>query len=143
MHTRMHQPLDAHAHDHARTHMHTHTHAQNSAVFLTDSAEAIKEKITTHAFSGGRMTKAEQEELGADLEADVSYQWLTFFLDDDEELARIRDSYGSGKGEFWSTTLVKARLIQLLQEMVQKHQEARAVVTMEEVRSWMEVRELA
>ena len=123
--------------------MHTHTHAQNSAVFLTDSAEAIKEKITTHAFSGGRMTKAEQEELGADLEADVSYQWLTFFLDDDEELARIRDSYGSGKGEFWSTTLVKARLIQLLQEMVQKHQEARAVVTMEEVRSWMEVRELA
>jgi tryptophanyl-tRNA synthetase len=49
----------------------------------------IEEKIRTHAFSGGQETKALQEQLGADLEKDVAYQWLTFFMEDDEELKAI------------------------------------------------------
>merc|ERR1719502_920188 len=40
----------------------------NSAVYLTDGPNEIKEKIMKHAFSGGRATKKEQEEFGADLE---------------------------------------------------------------------------
>ena len=61
----------------------------SSAVFLTDPPGAIKEKIKTHAFSGGQETRALQEEKGADLEADVAYQWLYFFLEDDHELQAI------------------------------------------------------
>merc|ERR1712019_285267 len=76
---------------------------ENSAIWLTDTPEQIDVRIMNHAFSGGRATKKEQEEFGADLDADVSYQWLRFFLDDDAELEKIATDYGSGKGEFWST----------------------------------------
>lgn len=110
---------------------------ENSAIFLTDSAADIKRKITHHAFSGGRETKEKQQELGADLEVDVSYQWLRFFLDDDEELARIGESYGSGKGDYWSTGNVKARLIEVVQKLVAEHQERRANISDEDVRTWM------
>lgn len=113
---------------------------ENSAVFLTDSPDDIKNKIMHHAFSGGRETKAKQQEMGADLEVDVSYQWLRFFLEDDEELARIGESYGSGKGEFWSTGSVKTRLIEVLQVLVAEHQARRASITDEEVRNWMSER---
>jgi tryptophanyl-tRNA synthetase len=110
---------------------------ENSAIFLTDSPEDIKRKITHHAFSGGRETKAKQEELGADLEVDVAYQWLRFFLEDDEELARIGQSYGSGKGEYWNTVSVKNKLIEVLQKLVGEHQERRAKITDDDVRKWM------
>ena len=96
----------------------------NSAIFLTDTPEQIQEKITEHAFSGGQMTKKLQEEKGADLDVDVAFQWLCFFMEDDDELERIRESYGSGKGEYWSTALVKNRLIKLLKELVAEHLEA-------------------
>ena len=110
---------------------------ENSAIFLTDTPELIEDKIKRHAFSGGRQTKAEQQELGADLEVDVAYQWLRFFLEDDEELAKIAKDYGSGSGEFWSTMKVKERLIEVLKELVGEHQERRTKITDEEVRKWM------
>ena len=115
---------------------------ENSAIFLTDTPEVIKNKIMHHAFSGGRETKAKQQELGADLEVDVSYQWLRFFLEDDEELERIGESYGSGKGDFWSTGSVKTRLIEVLQVLVAEHQERRASISDEEVRKWMTERSI-
>lgn len=112
----------------------------NSAVFLTDGPREIERKIREHAFSGGRDTRKLQEELGADLDVDVSYQWLRFFLEDDGELDRIKREYGSGTGEYWSTSKVKARLVTLLQELVSEHQKARSEVTDDVVREWMEER---
>lgn len=109
----------------------------NSAVFLTDTPEEIASKIKQHAFSGGRESKQLQQELGADLEADVSYQWLRFFLEDDEELEKIGESYASGSGDYWSTGAVKTRLIEELQVLVAKHQERRATITDDEVCKWM------
>ena len=114
----------------------------NSAIFLTDTPEDIERKIKEHAFSGGRQTKKEQEMYGADLDVDVSYQWLRFFLEDDDELEKIGESYGSGKGDFWSTSLVKKRLIEVLKELVAEHQERRAKITDEEVRKWMAQRSI-
>merc|ERR1712187_868005 len=114
----------------------------SSAIFLTDSPEQIEKKIMNYAFSGGRTTAKEQREHGADLDVDVSYQWLRFFLDDDAELEKIGSEYGSGTGDFWNTGAVKKRLIALLQEIVAKHQAIRATITEEEVLSWMRVREL-
>ena len=109
----------------------------NSAIFLTDAPVDIERKIKQHAFSGGQDTRKLQEELGANLEADVSYQWLRFFLEDDEELARIGREYGSGSGEFWSTGKVKAKLVAVLKELVEEHQERRSKVTEEVVLQWM------
>merc|ERR1712039_1078471 len=115
---------------------------ENSAIFLTDGPEEIREKVMKYAFSGGRDTAKEQKEKGADLEKDVSYQWLRFFLDDDEEVSRIGKEYGSGTGEYWNTGSVKKRLIVELQRMVKEHQERRARITDDEVREWMQVRKL-
>jgi len=115
---------------------------ENSAIFLTDSSEEIERKIKEHAFSGGQETKKLQEELGANLDTDVSYQWLSFLLEDDEELAKIGKDYGSGSGEYWSTGKVKARLITLLQDLVAEHQERRAKITDDEVRKWMAQRSI-
>lgn len=114
----------------------------NSAVWMTDTPEAIEAKVMKHSFSGGRTTAAEQKEKGADLDADVSFQWLRFFLEDDDELKRIGDSYGSGKGEYWNTGAVKQRLITKLKEIVSEHQARRAKITDEEVLEWMQVRKL-
>lgn len=116
---------------------------ENSAIFLTDSPEDIERKIKTHAFSGGRETAKQQRELGADLDADVSYQWLRFFLEDDQELERIGRDYGVGSGEYWNTSSVKAKLIVVLQEIVAKHQARRNLITESEVDEWMQVRPLA
>jgi tryptophanyl-tRNA synthetase len=46
-------------------------------------------QILQHAFSGGQVSAAEQREKGANLEVDISYQYLTFFLEDDNLLADI------------------------------------------------------
>jgi tryptophanyl-tRNA synthetase len=115
---------------------------ENSAIFLTDSPDDIKNKIMHHAFSGGQETKAKQQELGADLDVDVSYQWLRFFLEDDDELNRIGESYGSGQGQYWSTGSVKARLIEVLQMLVAEHQERRAKISDDDVRRWMAERSI-
>jgi tryptophanyl-tRNA synthetase len=115
----------------------------NSAIFLTDDDATIERKIMTHAFSGGRETAKLQRELGADLEVDVAFQWLKFFLEDDGELASIEAQYGSGSGDYWNTAAVKKRLVVELQGLVKDHQAKRNVLTDADVASWMAVRELA
>ena len=69
----------------------------NSGVFMTDSPADIEAKIKRYAFSGGRATKEEQEKFGADLNVDIPYNYLRFFLEDDAKLEQIRQDYGSGK----------------------------------------------
>lgn len=61
----------------------------NSSIFMTDKPNQIKTKINKHGFSGGRETEDEHRRLGGDTEVDVAYQYLTFFLDDDDELERL------------------------------------------------------
>ena len=47
-------------------------------------------QIMKYAFSGGRDTKEEHRQLGGDTSADVSFQYLTFFMEDDLRLAEIK-----------------------------------------------------
>ncbi|MBD3319063.1 tryptophan--tRNA ligase, partial [Candidatus Woesearchaeota archaeon] len=67
------------------------------AIYLTDSPKEVKKKINKYAFSGGRDTVEEHREYGGNPDIDVSYQWLTYFEDDDEKLKRIYHEYKSGK----------------------------------------------
>jgi hypothetical protein len=53
-----------------------------------------------------------QRKLGADLSIDVSYEWLTFFLEDDDKLEKIGKDYASGA---LLTGEVKKELISVLQ----------------------------
>ena len=61
-----------------------------SSIYLTDTLDQVKQKINKYAFSGGRDTKEEHQKYGGNTEVDVSYQYLTFFLEDDAKLADIK-----------------------------------------------------
>lgn len=110
-----------------------------SAIFLDDTPKKIKTKVNKYAFSGGRETVEEHRRLGGDVDVDVSYRYLTFFLDDDGKLEEIRKAYSSGEmlsGE------IKKELIDVLQPLVKEHQERRAAVTEEVLDKFFEVRPL-
>jgi len=98
----------------------------NSSIFMTDKAGQIKNKINKHGFSGGKETEEEHRRFGGDPDVDVSYQYLTFFLEDDEELETLRKGYQEGT---LLTGQLKARCIQQLQQFVADFQERRSKVT--------------
>ena len=69
----------------------------------------------------------------------MSYEWLGFFLEDDDKLAQIGRDYSSGA---MLTGEVKKELIGILQDFVAEHQKRRAEVTNEIVERYMSIREL-
>ncbi|KAI5846361.1 hypothetical protein DFP73DRAFT_494365 [Morchella snyderi] len=105
-----------------------------SAIFMNDTMNAIKKKINKYAFSGGQTTTEEQRKFGGNPDVDVSFQYLTFFLEDDEELESIRQSYL--KGELLTGEL-KARCIKELQGFVTAFQGRKKAITDEVVKSYM------
>ncbi|SCV71587.1 BQ2448_3175 [Microbotryum intermedium] len=107
----------------------------STSIFMTDTAKQIKDKINKYAFSGGQTSIEEHRRIGGDPDVDVSYQYLTFFLEDDEELARIAADYRSGK---LLTGELKAMTIKLLQDFVKGFQERKATVTDDICRSFMD-----
>lgn len=106
-----------------------------SSIFMTDTPNQIKNKINKHGFSGGRETEEEHRKLGGDTDVDVAYQYLSFFLDDDEELAKIGEDYRTGR---LLTGQLKARCIQMLQQFVKVFQERKAKITDEDVNAFMD-----
>ncbi|KAF7559774.1 hypothetical protein G7046_g4385 [Stylonectria norvegica] len=112
---------------------------ETSAIFLSDTPKQIKNKINKYAFSGGAISLEEHREKGGNTDVDVSYQYLQFFLEDDEELAKIKADYTSGE---LLTGELKAICIKRLQDYVVAFQERRAKVTSEVVEEFMSVRPL-
>jgi len=110
-----------------------------SSIFCTDTAKDIKTKINKYALSGGQKTVEEHRKLGANLEIDVPYHYLKFFLEDDAELADIGQKYS--KGELL-TGEVKAKVITILQELVAAHQKNRAKVDDTVIKHFMSVRKI-
>ena len=70
----------------------------SSAIFLTDTPKKIQKKINTHCFSGGGADLEEHMAQGGCADVDVAFQWLTFFLHDDEQLEQIRKVRVMSKG---------------------------------------------
>lgn len=89
--------------------------------------------------SGGRETEEEQRRLGADLAKDIPFQYLEYFLEDAEELMRIKKEYESGR---MLTGEVKKILIQELQKLIGEFQERRKNVTQEVVEQFFAIRML-
>lgn len=56
---------------------------------MSDTPNQIKNKINKHGFSGGQETEELHRQLGGNPDVDVAYQYLGFFLDDDEEWAKM------------------------------------------------------
>jgi len=111
----------------------------NSSIFLSDTPKQIKNKINKYAFSGGGTTVEEHREKGGNCDVDISYQYLTFFLEDDEKLAQIRQDYSVGD---LLTGDLKKILIDVLTPMVVAHQAQRKNITDQLVLEYMKPRPL-
>ncbi|KAK4212366.1 tryptophan--tRNA ligase, cytoplasmic [Rhypophila decipiens] len=110
-----------------------------SAIFMKDTPSQIKNKINKYAFSGGKVSQEEHRAQGGRTDVDVSFQYLRFFLEDDDELERIRQEYESGK---MLTGELKAICIKELQQYVGEFQELRHKVDDETVKLFMSERPL-
>ena len=69
----------------------------------------------------------------------MPFQYLTFFLDDDEKLEDIRVKYSKGE---MLTSEVKAVLTETIQKFLKEFQDRRAKVTDADVEKFMSVRKI-
>lgn len=68
-----------------------------TTLFLTDDVETAEKKIKK-SFSGGQSTVEEHRRLGGNPDADVAYQYMMYFFEnDDDYLAELNRDYRSGK----------------------------------------------
>ncbi|CAL9734741.1 hypothetical protein MOSE0_F06172 [Monosporozyma servazzii] len=112
---------------------------ENSAIFLTDTPKQIQKKINKYGFSGGQGTMELHRELGGNPDVDVAFQYLKFFKDDDEFLAKTYEGYK--RGEILSGEM-KKMCIEVLQEFVKSFQERRANITDEDLDKFMKPHKL-
>ncbi|CCE79450.1 Piso0_001514 [Millerozyma farinosa CBS 7064] len=105
-----------------------------SAIFMTDTAKQVQKKINKYAFSGGKTSVEEHRKFGGNPDIDIAYQYLSFFSDDDDKLAKLAADYRSG--ELLSGEL-KKECITVLQEIVTSYQARRKDVSQETVKAFM------
>ena len=110
----------------------------DSSILLKDTDNQIKKKIGK-AFSGGQDTKEEQERIGGRTAVDVPFQYLSFFLESDEELETIKQRYESGRMQSGE---MKAAATKELQAYVAAFRERRKAVTAEIREEFMQPRQL-
>lgn len=92
----------------------------DKSIFMTDTPKQVKDKINKGAFSGGQATAEEHRRLGGNPDVDVPYQYMSFFIDDDEELRKIADDYRAGT---LLTGEMKQKCIAVMQKVVKDFQE--------------------
>ncbi|KAG5438218.1 hypothetical protein PCANB_003069 [Pneumocystis canis] len=99
---------------------------EHTAIYMSDTVSQIKNKINKYAFSGGGATLEEHIKKGGNPDLDVSFTYLMYFLENDDELEKIRCDYSSGK---MLTSELKAITIKVLQDFIIGFQEQLALVT--------------
>ncbi|PWN22391.1 tryptophanyl-tRNA synthetase [Microstroma glucosiphilum] len=106
----------------------------NSSIYMSDTPKQIKDKINKHAFSGGRDTAEEHRRLGGRPEVDVPFQYMSFFVESDDEMAEVEKNYRSGE---LLTGELKKKCIAVLQAVVKGFQERKAQISDDVVREFM------
>ena len=96
-----------------------------SSIYLSDTDKQIKKKVG-NAFSGGQDDRETHRRLGGRTNVDIPFQYLKFFLEDDEELEKIRVAYEKGEMESGE---MKSRCTKELQTYVNEFKERRKAVT--------------
>ncbi len=96
----------------------------NSAIYMGDTPNQIKNKINRHAFSGGGDTEELHRQNGGNPDVDVAFRYLSFFEEDDEKLAKVAADYRAGT---LLTGQLKALCIKAIQEEVAAFQKVGVV----------------
>ena len=110
----------------------------DSTIYLSDTDKQIQKKIGK-AFSGGQDTQELHKQLGGRTAVDVPFQYLSFFLEDDNRLAEIKEAYETGvmqSGEMKMTATKE------LQAYVKAFRERRQTATPEVRTEFMRPRQL-
>lgn len=105
-------------------------------IFMNLESKDIINIIKKKAFSGCKQTLEEHRKYGANLDIDMSYQYLLYFLEDDAELLRIGTEYKQG---IMTASQVKTILSNLLVRFVEEHKARRANVTDEVVKHFYDI----
>ena len=92
---------------------------QNTTIYATDNPQQVRNKIMKYAFSGGRETIEAHRKHGGNPDIDISYQYLTYFLEDSNKLKEIYNGYKSGK---LLTGELKEFTVEILNKFLKEHQ---------------------
>jgi tryptophanyl-tRNA synthetase len=95
-------------------------------IFLDMTPKQISKSIRSNAYSGGQESLELHRRVGADITVDISYQYLVFFLESDEELERVAREYSSGR---MLSSEVKDLAIRVVTQVVLDHQSRVAELT--------------
>ncbi|KAK0409778.1 hypothetical protein QR680_004750 [Steinernema hermaphroditum] len=98
----------------------------NSCIYISDTPKQIKNKINKYAFSGGQATVEDHRKFGGNCDIDISFQFLKYFLESDEELAEIKQKYSSGE---MLTGELKQKAISVVTAVIEDLQVRRKAVT--------------
>lgn len=97
----------------------------STAIYTIDTPKEVENKIKRYAFSGGQATIDEHRKKGGNPDVDVSFQYLKFFFEpDDNKLQKIYDDYKSGR---MLTSELKEILIEKINAFLKEHQKKRQV----------------
>jgi tryptophanyl-tRNA synthetase len=99
--------------------------SEGMQINLSDSPKEVETKIKKYAFSGGRDTLEEHRKKGGNPDVDVSFQYLKFFFEpDDNKLEAIYEDYKSGR---MLTSELKQILIGKINAFLKEHQRKRKI----------------
>ena len=96
--------------------------AESTTIFAIDTPQQVRSKIMKYAFSGGRETMEKHRKLGGNPDIDISYQYLTYFLEDSNKLKEVYNDYKSGK---LLTGELKEFAIEVINKFLKEHQAKR------------------
>ncbi|XP_053397570.1 tryptophan--tRNA ligase, cytoplasmic-like isoform X3 [Mercenaria mercenaria] len=111
----------------------------NASIFLTDTDEEIRIKIKRYADSEGGINMTDEHKKRGSYLTDISYQYLTYLMTDDDKFTQIERDYACG---VLAREQLQEILIKLLQKIIGKHRQNRALVTKEMVKQYMTPRNL-
>jgi len=99
---------------------------EQTTLFLDIDPTKISKMIKSYAFSGGQITLDDHRKYGGDIKTDISYQYLTYFLDDDVKLTQIAKDYTEGN---MTSGEIKEIAATLISNIIKNHQENKKNVT--------------
>jgi len=111
------------------------TSGQEATIFLSDTPDVIRRKITKYAYSGSRGSGSleEHRQLGGDIDLDIPCKYLKYFEFDDKRLEEVHAGFSSGEITCAQT---KQFLADKLIEVILEHQKNRELVTDELVQKF-------
>ena len=95
---------------------------EKTTIYTIDKPHQVNDKIMKYAFSGGRETIEAHRKYGGNPDIDVSYQYLTYFLEDPIKLKEIYNDYKSGK---MLTGELKKFTVGVINKFLKEHQSRR------------------